>query len=99
MDYYCLAEVWLFSCFTAVNNAMLGDDSKLIVWSLQSGEPVQEILCRFNGAIGAICWISPESNEASFVFGCADGSIHVYRRENESVGSLVHSSTPDSHMF
>jgi hypothetical protein len=83
----------------AVNNAELGDDSKLIVWNLQTGEAVQEIFCRFNGAIGAICWFSSQPNQASFVFGCADGSIHVYRQENASVGSLVYFLIPPAHLI
>jgi hypothetical protein len=75
---------------STVHNIRIGDDARLAVWNLLTGEFMQEFMCRFNGAIGAICWISVEPNEASFAFGCADGSLHVYRQEKGSVSPPAH---------
>lgn len=63
----------------------LDDDAVIIVWDLRTGEQIQSISCPFNGAIGAIAWIQlRDTNDPCFVFGCADGSLHLYRHKSES---------------
>ncbi|KLO04592.1 WD40 repeat-like protein, partial [Schizopora paradoxa] len=59
-----------------------GDDAAcVLLWNLATGERVQTISCPFNGAISAVIWVQlRESNDLCFVFGCADGSLHLYRR-------------------
>ncbi|KLO04860.1 WD40 repeat-like protein, partial [Schizopora paradoxa] len=56
-------------------------DACVLLWNLATGERVQTISCPFNGAISAVIWVQlRESNDLCFVFGCADGSLHLYRR-------------------
>ncbi|KAF5348274.1 hypothetical protein D9756_010448 [Leucocoprinus leucothites] len=47
-----------------------GNDCKLIIWNLQAKESLLDLEC--GGSLSPF-----------IIFGCADGSIHVYRRENE----------------
>ncbi|KLO03932.1 WD40 repeat-like protein [Schizopora paradoxa] len=61
------------------------DDAVVLIWDLKTGEQIQSISCPFNGAIGAIAWIQfRDSDDSCFVFGCADGSLHLYRRKSQS---------------
>ena len=63
-----------------------GDDALVVVWNLQTGESIQVVSCAFNGAVSAIAWIKTEdTDELSFVFGCADGSLHIYQRVHSNV--------------
>ncbi|KAI0948070.1 hypothetical protein AcW1_009672 [Taiwanofungus camphoratus] len=57
-----------------------GDDALLVIWNLQSGEKLQEIQCLFHEPISAIVWIElgHGKNQLAFVFGCADGTLHIY---------------------
>ncbi|GBE85543.1 hypothetical protein SCP_0800600 [Sparassis crispa] len=60
-----------------------GDDAVLKIWSLRSGEQWQEIFCTFHGPIGAIAWVDLGGGlDRAFVFGCGDGSIHLYVRDD-----------------
>ena len=47
---------------------------------------MQAISCPFFGAVGAIVWLPsiPGLNHG-FTFGCADGSIHIYTRNDTAV--------------
>jgi WD40 repeat protein len=56
----------------------------LVIWDLESGNEIQSISCVFHGPVSAATWVSrPQVIEKSFVFGCADGTLHVYRRPGE----------------
>ena len=56
----------------------------LNVWDLESGEEVQSISCVFHGPVAAATWISMRQvGDKGFVFGCADGTLHVYRRPGD----------------
>ncbi|TDL17607.1 WD40 repeat-like protein, partial [Rickenella mellea] len=62
-----------------------GDDATLILWNVQTGEELQNISRPFSGPISAICWITLGlDNDPGFVYGCADGSLHIYRRKEDS---------------
>ena len=64
----------------------LGNDAKVIIWILTSGEKLQVIACPFNGAVGAAVWFPSTSGlRHGFAFGCADGSIHVYTSDEVTV--------------
>ncbi|THH08996.1 hypothetical protein EW146_g8811 [Bondarzewia mesenterica] len=57
-----------------------GDDVVLIVWNLRMGKNMQEINCIFHGPVAAITWIDlGMSDKKAFVFGCADGTLHLYQ--------------------
>jgi WD40 repeat protein len=66
---------------------LLDDDAQVVVWNLQTGEKKQVIRCTFNGPIGAITWITSGDveDDLAFAFGCADGSIHFYKRKDKQV--------------
>ena len=69
-----------------------GDDAELVVWNLSTGEMMQTIPCPFFGAVGAIVWLPAMSVLShGFAFGCADGSIHIYTRDDTTVGLALFS--------
>ncbi|KAH9928230.1 WD40-repeat-containing domain protein [Amylocystis lapponica] len=62
-----------------------GDDAILRIWNLESGELMQEMSCYFHGPIGAITWVDlGEGLDKAFVFGCGDGTLHVYARDDKT---------------
>jgi hypothetical protein len=66
-----------------------GDDARLIVWNLQTAEIAQEFNCSFNGPITCIVSFQLKDSEVViFVFGCVDGSLHVYRQAGQAVSAL-----------
>ncbi|KAG2740868.1 WD40 repeat-like protein [Suillus brevipes Sb2] len=63
-----------------------GNDSRIVIWSLVSGEMIQEIFTPAAGYISAITWIHVDNrSEASFAFGASDGNIQVYERSNNAL--------------
>lgn len=64
-----------------------GDDAQLVLWNLQTGEKVQTVLCPFHGPIGAVAWVNLGRDSSGFVFGCADGSLHLYQRSDRNVSA------------
>ncbi|TDL24059.1 WD40 repeat-like protein, partial [Rickenella mellea] len=81
-----------------------GDDAKLVVWNLGTGEDIQHISCVVNGAVGAVAWITFGTVDSAFVFGCADGTLHVYRRQCDSqfqfcTTSIAHSGPVEGIAF
>ncbi|KLO04610.1 WD40 repeat-like protein, partial [Schizopora paradoxa] len=76
-----------------------GDDAaSVIVWNLTTGELVQSIQCPFNGAISAVVWIHlRDTKDTCFVFGCADGSLHVYRRKGANLSFEFVSVNSEGH--
>lgn len=79
---------------------MLGDDSKVIVWNLWGALPSPEWVAHFpqHGAICSGTW-APVKHERSLqriIFGCVDGSIHVYRCTSPGDFSFVCKIYPHS---
>jgi hypothetical protein len=66
--------------------AEIGNDSRVVVWSLTSGEMIQEIVSPVAGYISAITWIDVnDREEMTFAFGASDGNVQIYERTNVSV--------------
>lgn len=64
--------------------AEIGNDSRIVVWSLVSGEMIQELFVPAAGYISAIIWIDfDDHGESAFVFGASDGNIQIYERSND----------------
>ncbi|KAJ3557341.1 hypothetical protein NP233_g11766 [Leucocoprinus birnbaumii] len=63
-----------------------GDDCRISLWDLSgvrlNREPVWSAHVPEHGAICSCVWVSPQKGRTStfLVFGCVDGSIHVYRQ-------------------
>jgi hypothetical protein len=71
-------------------DADIGDDAEIVIWDLLTGEKVQVLSCAFSGPVGALVWIPETPGLApGFAFGCADGSIHIYRRVEASVRDYI----------
>jgi hypothetical protein len=77
-------------------DSQIGNDSQIVIWSLVSGEMIQEIFTPAAGYISAITWIHVDNrSKASFAFGASDGNIQVYERSNDvrargiSIGLLM----------
>lgn len=68
------------------------DDAFLMVWNVETGEKMQEISCVFHGPVISICWIDVgKGDNLAFVFGCADGNLHLYHQSDTEVRfSLLH---------
>ncbi|KAG2145752.1 WD40-repeat-containing domain protein [Suillus cothurnatus] len=63
-----------------------GNDSRIVVWSLVSGEMIQEIFTPAAGYISAITWMDVDDRgETTFAFGASDGNIQVYERSNDAL--------------
>ncbi|KAG2341222.1 WD40 repeat-like protein, partial [Suillus weaverae] len=79
-----------------------GNDSQIVVWSLVSGEMMQEIFTPAAGYISAITWMhGNDHSEMSFAFGASDGNIQVYERSNDELFefqsmTISHSSAVES---
>jgi WD40 repeat protein len=83
-------SISLFSEHLPVPHGCTGDDADVVVWDTLTGEKVQVIHCAFHGPIGALVWVPQKPSLASgFAFGCADGSIHLYKRVESSVSDRV----------
>lgn len=65
-----------------------GNDGQLVVWNLLTGERIQDIDCAFNGQISCSVWVDTKE---TFVFGCADGSIHLYKWSEVKVNGQLFS--------
>ena len=64
--------------------AEIGNDSRIVVWSLVSGEMIQELFVPAAGYISAIIWIDfDDHGESAFAFGASDGNIQIYERSND----------------
>ncbi|KAI9455841.1 WD40-repeat-containing domain protein [Boletus coccyginus] len=62
-----------------------GNDSRVVLWSLSSGEMTQEICVPSAGFISCLAWLKlTDRDEDAFVFGASDGNIHLYQRSEDS---------------
>jgi len=62
---------------------LLGDDSKVIIWSIASGEKLFVVERPFNGPATAATWASRDNSR--FVVGFASGDLHLFMSEKENV--------------
>jgi hypothetical protein len=63
--------------------AEIGNDSRVVVWGLTSGEMIQEIVSPVAGYISAITWIDVDDHGETFAFGASDGNVQIYERTND----------------
>jgi len=62
----------------------IGNDSRIVVWNLISGEMIQEMSAPSAGYISAITWVDiDDCGETTFAFGASDGNIQIYERTND----------------
>ncbi|KAH9174101.1 WD40-repeat-containing domain protein [Lactarius sanguifluus] len=59
----------------------IGDDSRVVVWSVASGERLFAVERPFNGAAMAISWASCDNSR--FVVGFASGDLHIFQNESK----------------
>ncbi|KAG1795523.1 uncharacterized protein BJ212DRAFT_1489728 [Suillus subaureus] len=61
-----------------------------MVWSLTSGEMIQEIVSPVAGYISAITWIDVDDRgETTFAFGASDGNIQIYERIDDALSNFA----------
>ncbi|KAG2151554.1 WD40-repeat-containing domain protein, partial [Suillus bovinus] len=78
------------------------NDSQIVIWSLLSGEMIQEIFTPAADYISAITWMHINNHsETSFAFGVSDGNIQVYEWSNDALfefwsTTISHSSAVES---
>jgi WD40 repeat protein len=70
---------------------LVGDDSRVIVWSVASGEKLFVAHRPFNGAATAASWASHDGSR--FVVGFAGGDLSLFVSEGEKVIQCYMSST------
>ena len=65
-----------------LSNIHKGDDAHLSVWKIATGEQMQTVASIFFGPVTTIAWVEYGNIGANraFVFGCEDGSLHMYRK-------------------
>jgi hypothetical protein len=68
------------SQFHAFADKWLGDDSRVVVWSVASGEKLFVAERPFNGPATAVSWAS--RNTSCFVIGFASGDLYLFWSEN-----------------
>ncbi|EPS96446.1 hypothetical protein FOMPIDRAFT_112900 [Fomitopsis schrenkii] len=57
-----------------------GGDARVCLWNVKSGELQQVIREMFHGHVQCVCWVDFEGRkDDGFVFGCANGTLHMYR--------------------
>jgi hypothetical protein len=86
MDYYFLAEVINTLSVLSIHNSFvhLGNDSRVVVWSLTSGEMIQEFCVPSAGFISCLAWVKfSNEGEDRFIFRAFDGNIHLYERQTD----------------
>ena len=86
MDYYFSAEVINTFSVLSIHNLFvhLGNDSCVVVWSLVSGEMIQEFCVPSAGFISCLAWVKfSDGGEDMFIFGASDGNIHLYERRKD----------------
>ncbi|KAJ3563725.1 hypothetical protein NP233_g8757 [Leucocoprinus birnbaumii] len=71
-----------------------GDDCKIAVWDLRAEklelQPTWSAHVPEHGAISSCIWVSPRGGRSSFlIFGCVDGSIHIYQQLESGEYSFV----------
>ncbi|KAH9010595.1 WD40-repeat-containing domain protein, partial [Lactarius deliciosus] len=59
----------------------IGDDSRMVVWSVASGEKLFAVDRPFNGPAMAVSWASRDNSR--FVVGFASGDLHLFWSEGE----------------
>lgn len=65
-----------------------GDDAHVVIWNFDTGEKLQVISCAFNGPVASLIWIPHRpgiNNGIGFAIGSADGTVHIYQRDQTSV--------------
>ena len=61
-----------------------GNDSRVVVWNLTSGEMIQEFCVPSAGFISCLAWIKlSDGEEDVFVFGASDRNIHLYEQSKD----------------
>jgi WD40 repeat protein len=69
-------------------NKILDDGSKVVVWSVTSGEKLFVTEHPFNGAATAVSWASRDTSR--FVVGFASGDLHFFRSEDGKVMKIAY---------
>ncbi|KZT12284.1 uncharacterized protein LAESUDRAFT_641589, partial [Laetiporus sulphureus 93-53] len=70
------------------------DDGYLIAWDLKTGYKLQELNSVFHGLVISMRWIDlGKGDNLAFVFGCADGTLQVYQRDDDQTPFIFCSST------
>jgi WD40 repeat protein len=65
------------------------DDATVVIWDLESGSEVQSISVRFHGPVSVTGWLEV-SRGRGIAFGCADGSIFIYRQVGYGVRTYLY---------
>ncbi len=92
-------ETLLFIVQIGFQRRSSDDDALVIVWNLTTGEVTQKIPCVYHGPISAVVWINiNDSLEPAFVFGCADGTLHLYKRKLGGVQMSYLNVLPSTHI-
>ena len=72
-----------FNLTTTYVDRWIGDDSRVAVWSITSGEKLFEAARPICGPAMAVSWTS--SDTSHFVVGYATGDLHLFWSENGKV--------------
>jgi WD40 repeat protein len=68
----------------ALISILSGNDNRVVVWNLSSGEMIQELCVPSAGFISMLTWIKVDDrDESAFVFGASEGNIYLYERGND----------------
>ncbi|KIK73991.1 hypothetical protein PAXRUDRAFT_176947, partial [Paxillus rubicundulus Ve08.2h10] len=62
-----------------------GNNSRIVIWNLSSGEMMQEISVPSAGFISCLACVKlSDENKDAFVFGASDGNIHLYEQRKDT---------------
>ena len=82
-----LISVGEFSYFSSIPTRrwgdLLGDDSRVVVWSIASGERLFIAEMPFNGPATAAAWASRDNS--LFIVGFASGDVHLFMSDEKKV--------------
>ena len=72
-------------CLVHNSSIHLGNDSRVVIWNLASGEMTQEFCVPSAGFVSCLAWIKlSDRGEDTFIFGASDGNIHLYERRKDA---------------
>ena len=60
--------------------------SQISIWDIGTGEVLQEIMQHYHGAVNAVAPVKLQHSKLpAFICGCADGTIHLFKRKESNI--------------
>ena len=72
-------------CLVHNSFVCLGNDSRVVIWNLASGEMIQEFCIPSAGFMSCLAWVKlSDRGEDTFIFGASDRNVHLYEHRKDA---------------